>query len=284
VINGPSSANYDEDLGTIFLSDWDHKTIFENWQTTKSGFGPEMSNVLLNFQNVYDCTDSTDPACLGTGTRFEVNFVKGTKYKIRLLNTAVDGWFQFSMDNHTFQVIATDLVPIVPFYTDSLMITVGQRYDIIVEANATEGDYWMRAGWQNTCATNYAYDNGLGIIRYNNSSTAEPTSVSPGFADSCADADYSLFTPYVPITVGAASYQNEADVGYSYPGLFFWTINNSSLYLNWSDPTTLKAYKNESIFPTDYNVYPLTVVDEWVYWVIVDDTGFMVYVLFLDTP
>lgn len=276
MINGPSSANYDEDLGTVFLSDWGHKTAFENWQTTKTGFGPEMENVLLNFKNVYDCTDSTYPACLGTGSRFEVAFEQGKKYKIRLLNTALDGWFKFSMDNHTFQVIATDLVPIVPFITDNLMITVGQRYDIIVEANATAENYWMRAGWQNSCATNYAWDNGLGIIRYNNTSTEDPTSVRPGFEDSCADEDISNFTPYVPITVGAAAYQAEVDVNYAWPGLFFWTINSSSLYLNWSDPTTLKAYKNESIFPSDYNVYPLTVVNEWVYWVIEDATGFQV--------
>lgn len=115
-INGPSTVNYDEDLGTVFLSDWGHKTVFENWQTTKTGFGPELENVLINFQNVYNCsanqisTDSTDSACLGNGTRFEVNFVEGSKYKIRLINTALDGWFKFSKDNHTFQVVAADLV------------------------------------------------------------------------------------------------------------------------------------------------------------------------------
>jgi hypothetical protein len=180
------------------------------------------------------------------------------------------------MDNHTFQVVATDLVPIVPFTTDNLMITVGQRYDIIVEADAAVGDYWMRAGWQNTCAPNRAAGNDLGIIRYNSSSTDDPVSVSPIFTASCADEPIEKFTPYVPITVGAASYEQLVEAGYAYPGLFLWTMNGSSLYLNWSNPTTLKAYKNESIFPTQENVEPLTMIDEWVYWVIQDDTGFQV--------
>jgi len=279
IINGPSSANYDEDLGTVLLSDWGHATVFENWQTTKTGFGPELENVVLNYQNVFDCTDSIDPNCLGTGSRFEVQFVEGTKYKIRLINTAIDGQFRFSMDNHTFQVIATDLVPIVPYTTDNIMISIGQRYDIIVEANATAGNYWMRAGWQNSCATNYAWDNGLGIIRYDSTSTSDPTSTGPDFPASCADEDISKFVPYVPITVGDATYEDIVNVGYQWPGLFLWTINSSSLYLNWSDPTTLKTYNNDSIFPTPYNIYPLTTVNEWVYWVIQDATGFQVYVL-----
>lgn len=142
------------------------------------------------------------------------------------------------------------------------MITVGQRYDIIVEANATAGNYWMHAGWQNNCATNYAVGNDLAIIRYDSSSTEDSTSVGPVFASSCADEPLASFTPYVPITVGSAAYQNFSSVGYSYPGLFFWTMNGSSLYLNWSNPTTLRAYNNESIFPTALNVAPLTVVDE----------------------
>jgi FtsP/CotA-like multicopper oxidase with cupredoxin domain len=29
VINGPATANYDEDLGMLFLNDWDHQVSFE---------------------------------------------------------------------------------------------------------------------------------------------------------------------------------------------------------------------------------------------------------------
>lgn len=239
-----------------------------------------MSNVLLNFQNVYNCTGSTDPNCLGTGSRIEFNFVTGTRYKIRLLNTAVDGWFQFSIDNHTFQVVATDLVPIVPFTAESLHMTVGQRYDIIVEANATTGNFWMRANWQNYCATNYNWDNGMGIIRYDNSSTDDPTTSRTvyNYTESCIDEGISNLVPYVPIAVDSPIVVPELTIDYTWPNndMFYWNFNGTSLYLNWSDPTTLKEYKNESVFPTEYNVYPLTSVNKWVYWVIVDSTGFEV--------
>lgn len=39
------------------------------------------------------------------------------------------------------QVIATDFVPIVPYSTDIVSISMGQRYDIIVTANATADNY-----------------------------------------------------------------------------------------------------------------------------------------------
>jgi len=31
--------------------------------------------------------------------------------------------------------MGNDLVPIVPFVTDSLLVSIGQRYDIVVEAS-----------------------------------------------------------------------------------------------------------------------------------------------------
>lgn len=58
-----------------------------------------------------------------------MTFVSGTTYRIRLVNTAVDGHFEFSIDGHEFQVIATDFVPIVPYTTDSVSVSIGQRYE-----------------------------------------------------------------------------------------------------------------------------------------------------------
>lgn len=268
----------------VFLSDWDHKTAFESWKSDAQWtFDPNLENVLINYKNVWDCSTAqvVDPACDGTlvGAREEFVFEHGLTYKLHLINTAIDGWFEFSMDNHTFEVIAADLVPIVPYATNSLKISMGQRYDIIVTANATAGNYWMRAGWVNYCATNDMYANDFAIIRYDETSTALPTSVAQKeVAASCADEDFSNFVPWVPITVG------EASLGYSVVGLTYelfnntnrWYFNASTFWLDWSNPTTLMAYKGESVFPADINVYPLTQVDEWVYWVIIDDTGFEV--------
>lgn len=273
IINGPASANYDEDLGVVMLSDWCHSSVFELWPTAQQGAPPPLENTLINGTNIFDCSSSTDEKCVGGGKRFETVFVPGQKYLFRLINTAIDAHFRFSIDNHTFQVIATDLVPIVPYTTDNLLISIGQRYDIVVEATESSGDFWFRAGWQSLCAANNNPDNAVGIVRYDASSTADPTSTGTTYDDSCQDEPLANLVPYVPLTVGEAYSEEILSVAFKFENAFLWTINTSSLYLNWSDPTTLKIYNNESVFPTPYNVQALPMVDEWVYYIIQDSSA-----------
>lgn len=136
IIHGPTTRNYDEDLGTLFLSDWSHTSAFTLWDTSaKAGAPPQLENGLINGTNTYSCTGSTDSACLGNGTRFETTFTSGAKYLLRLVNTAIDGYIRFAIDDHSFSLISNDFVPIVPYTTDNLLIGIGQRYEIVVEAN-----------------------------------------------------------------------------------------------------------------------------------------------------
>jgi FtsP/CotA-like multicopper oxidase with cupredoxin domain len=147
IINGPSTANYDEDLGALMIQDWDHTPAEQLWDKVKNGGPPSMDNTLINGTAPYDCTGSTNTNCIGGGKYFETEFVAGTSYKIRVINVGVDMTFRFQIDAHDFQVVAADLVPIVPYTTDNILVGIGQRYEIIVNANATnDGNYWLRAG------------------------------------------------------------------------------------------------------------------------------------------
>lgn len=75
-----------------------------------------MDTGLINGKNTYG----------DGGSRYEANFEAGKKYRLRLINGAIDTHFKFSIDNHTLTVIANDFVPIVPFTTDVLDITMGE--------------------------------------------------------------------------------------------------------------------------------------------------------------
>ena len=282
MINGPATANYDEDLGSIFLSDWAHMDIFQLWENiAKKGAPPALENGLINGTNVYDCTNSTDNACLGngkhmisslsvkvltcrTGTRFETTFTPGTKYRIRLVNTATDGYIRFAIDGHSFQVIANDLVPIVPYTTDNLLMGIGQRYDIVVEANQAVSNYWLRAIWQTTCSQNDNANNILGIVRYKGAdTTTTPTTTSGTFPDTCGDEPLASLVPHVPLDVGATDSENELDLGVNFSAqAVTWTINTTSLLLDWEDPTELQILNGDSVFPTDYNVHAITEVNK----------------------
>ncbi|TVY39689.1 Laccase [Lachnellula subtilissima] len=278
IINGPATSDYDEDLGALFLSDWSHTPVSKLWDSAKLGAPPTLETGLINGTNTFDCTDSTDANCVGGGKKFEATFEAGKKYRFRIINSAVDGHFQFSIDGHNFTVMGNDLVPIVPFVTDSLLVSIGQRYDIVVEASAASGDYWLRAGWISTCSTNADPDNMTGIIRYDSTSTADPTTNSTVTAStSCGDEPAASLVPHLSMDVGNFSSVNQEELSFAVPDYFRWTLNSSSLELNWTDPTTLKIFNNESIWPSDYNVQPLAATstsDVWTVWVIEDDTGF----------
>lgn len=195
------------------------------------------------------------------GTKFQTVFESGTKYRIRLVNVAIDGHFQFSIDGHTLTVIATDLVPIVPYETDSVLVSIGQRVDVIVEANAAAGDYWLRGGWVASCSTINRASDITGIVRYDASSTSDPTTTSTVTAStSCGDEPYASIVPHLALDVGAFTTEADEILSFSTSATAFtWTINSSSLYLDWAAPTIQTIMSGSSVFPTDYNVVAVDV-------------------------
>lgn len=168
VIHGPATANYDYDLGNLFLMDWDLRTADELYVIAGTQGVPQQQTGLINGTNTY--TNSTTGET--TGSRFETSVEEGSSYLIRLVNGAIDAHFSFSIDNHTLTVIASDFVPIVPFTTDVLSIGMGQRYDIIVTANqgAVASDFWIRANPDEWCTSNLNTDDIKGILHYGSTS------------------------------------------------------------------------------------------------------------------
>lgn len=48
---------------------------------------------------------------------------------MRLINGAADTTFVFSIDNHKFWVISTDFVAIEPYYTDHVVVGIGEQWE-----------------------------------------------------------------------------------------------------------------------------------------------------------
>jgi FtsP/CotA-like multicopper oxidase with cupredoxin domain len=114
IINGPATANYDIDLGTMTVQDWYHFTASQR----VPGPPPPADNGLINGTMV----NST-----GGGHYLSTVLEKGKKYRLRLINTSIDNYFKVHLDNHKIKVIAADFVPIVPYETDWLFIAIGNR-------------------------------------------------------------------------------------------------------------------------------------------------------------
>lgn len=265
IFRGPATADYDEDLGSLFLQDWSHSPSFTDWDTKqKFGITHSQTTTLINGTNTFDCSNESDVKCVGGGKKFEMLFEAGKKHRLRLINVAVDSQFQFSIDDHKLTVIANDFVPIEPYVADSVIVNVGQRYDIIVEANATLGDYWLRGGWVKSCqgVANDHPESATGIVRYNGGSTLDPISTTSIVAPlSCNDEPEAHLVPRLKLDVGSITETTVEDINVrlTHAALFQWTINSSSLVLDWGKPTLQRIFRQESIFPTPYNVVEIEV-------------------------
>lgn len=105
IIDGPATANYDEDLGALPITDWYYTPAFTLNEVAQHSLRgpPAPDNVLIN---------GTHVNANGGGSYAKMTVVKGKKYRIRIINTSVDNYFSVSMDGHPFTVITSDFVSI----------------------------------------------------------------------------------------------------------------------------------------------------------------------------
>lgn len=119
IINGPATANYDEDKGVVMLSDWDHRTMASLYTSMQSVGTQALGTAPINGTMVSEDGSRTQ------GHYFNMSVKQDTSYRLRLVNAAINEGFLFTIDSHTFTVIAMDVVPIQPFTTQNITIAMG---------------------------------------------------------------------------------------------------------------------------------------------------------------
>ena len=286
-INGPTSMNYDHDLGPVLVTDWLHKDAFSLFQLELLGRPPTPDSNLLNGRGPYYCCPDLDDQCTGKVHFTEFNFTKGSSYKMSLVNTAVSTHFTFWIDSHDFYVVATDFVPIKPYLAHTLNIAIGQRYDVVIVAkNETEAmsstNYWIHARDCN----NIGQRSGLGIIRYDTGNKDFPVSAPPDrLCYGCMDEESKNLHPVIRRQVGNSSNEYGKDKSLEvylqgYPDtedtnsvLHKWVLKDSSFYLDWREPSlsliTINGDKMDDPFPKAYvPVFLDQPRDSWVYFLI----------------
>ena len=207
----PSSANYDEAMEPILMTDWSHRSAFEDFYLEMNGSRPLMTSSLMNGTGTYNCTDMESKAgnCTEPPKKYSINFEEGKKYLLRLINTSVDNTWIFSIDNHVMQVVGSDFVPIKPYRTNHVLVGIGQRYHVLVEATRplSDSDYWIRMTVADRCSgfnKTQEPKEEIGILRYN-SGESDPTTKTNKFLNSCADEPYDKLVPILPWKVGKPS-------------------------------------------------------------------------------
>lgn len=270
VVNGPTSYNYDIDLGTVMIQDYYPLTAFqEEWFASRFG-PPTATNYLLNGQNV---------ALSGSGgKRSQWTFTPGKAHKIRFMNAGADVHFKVQIDGHSLIVVAADLTPIQPYATNELSIAVGQRYDVIVVANQKVGNYWLRAMSANDCSfsSNTGTGTANGIISYSGASSALPTTSPWAHSNACVDEPLAALQPIVTVPVPSASFSANSNglpvgaglVRTTNDTVFQWTIGGISQVIDWANPTMLQAANSNDTFNPVKHVVTLPNANVWTFWVL----------------
>lgn len=176
---------------TLQMTDWYH--------AAPSGV-PMWDTILINSRGRYNCTvaQANNLACSTEQPLTRITFQEGKTYLLRLINQGALAPLLFSIDGHEFSVVAADSEPVEPSsQINSLLINVGQRYDIIVKAKANSNvpsifrhgqkaapnSFWIRAtaqygapwtGWPTGVAVPDGFNQyGLAILDY--STDGKPT-------------------------------------------------------------------------------------------------------------
>lgn len=160
------------------------------------------------------------------------------RYLLRLINTSFETTFVFSIDHHKLQIVGADFVPIHPYWNSSVLIGIGQRYHVIVEADpyhycdkgvepcvpqeVKDNNFWIRT-WRAKCfgfATPSPGYEMAGILRYNPNDTRLPITQSwmhghsslPVSLD-CSDETYTSLVPWRPWKVGPPANSKQGSIG-----------------------------------------------------------------------
>lgn len=305
-IHGPSSADYDEAKTPVLMTDWSHNSWFTMWWKSITEPISCKTKPCITIDNILVGGKGSWPA--GKPSKeFQLNFTRGMRYLLRLINTSVDTTFIFSIDNHKIQVVGADFVPIVPYMTDHVVVGIGellrpltslannktgQRYHIIVAANPIDGNdkanYWIRTTPANGC-TPSGFKNinpRTGIVVYKDK-PAEPVDYPLNFDLTCRDEPYEKLVPVLNWTIGPPSNvaaESQFDIGRDnitagtlWPATIQtprWNMYSDTMWLNFSNITLAQDLKAKQ---SSYDTHSVVVKqesaeDQWVY-LLVSGTG-----------
>ncbi|KAF8896582.1 laccase [Infundibulicybe gibba] len=110
-----------------------------------------------------------------------INVVQGKRYRFRVFSLSCRPFHTLSFDNHTFDVMEFDGIEHNPVPAQNVDVYAAQRVSIILNANQTVGNYWIRApptGGSPAANPNFNPALALAILRYKGAPVADPTTVN----------------------------------------------------------------------------------------------------------
>ncbi|KAJ3293253.1 hypothetical protein HDU79_000547 [Rhizoclosmatium sp. JEL0117] len=245
----PYLRQYDYDL-TMTLTDFFHNgsdyllnNIFYNANNTNAD-EPVPESGLIGGVGRYDCsiTQSKNKNCKNNNPLKQYTVTPGKRYRIRLINTAAQAHYTFSIDGHNLTVIEQDGVYTNPTVVNEISIHSAQRYSFILTANAAASNYWIRAVMFDTWTPTPTNLNGLNmdvraILSYSTVKAATPITKKQA-----------AVVPLVPYLLGELNGLKQTDL----PD--FWSYNQT-LYMSFAYGPPFYSYPTATISIDSDNVH-----------------------------
>ena len=225
---------------------------------------PRSDNILMR---------GTNKNVNGGGSYDKLTLTPGKRHRLRLINGAVDNNLRVSLDGHRFTVISSDFVPLKPFTTETILLGLGQRYDVIIHANQTSENYWLRAEPVAQCASGSS-NSGRSIVSYSDAPDGEPSTEAFPSPNTCEDPEEIM--PWVPNDVPEELFTSqvrtlevdltEEQLTTNGENLVFWGVNMSAMDVEWVKPTLEYVMEGNTSYPRRANLIEIpnsaTVSDE----------------------
>ncbi|KAK4180245.1 putative laccase precursor [Triangularia setosa] len=278
IVRGPAAANYDIDLGPYMINDYYHETadrLHLRAELVSNGAPPDSDNILFRGKNIHPLGASRG------GSYDRLTLTPGKKHLLRLINASVDNSFVISLVGHNFTVITNDLVAINPVVRSSLFLAVGQRYDVIIEANQPVANYWLNATLEanNNCGRSRNLFPAAIISYQGASTTALPTNRGTPRVVTCnGETGFSpILTRTVPSTAFAGTAVGNLPISLEFPNhpgrgqVFEWRVKNTPINVEWDHPILEYILEGNNSWPGQANLIDVPQADQWVFWVIQND-------------
>ena len=262
LINGPASANYDIDLGVFPLTDWYHEPMFE-LLASRPAAPPTSQSLLVSGAG-------------GNAPLTKIKFTPGKTHRLRFVNTGINQFLHIGIDSHKMTVIAADFVPVKPFDANTLVLGVGQRYDVLVEASQATANYYLRigtGGGQCDGPNEQAAANNTkgAIVTYDGAGDAAPADATTvTFAPGCGEE-----TNLVPFWADTVPAPPAAPVGLHLTldttvGVA-WKVNGNAMDIDWLTPTLSYVMNGTYVLPaSDAGI--VIGSSSWQYFLITNDS------------
>ncbi|EFX05344.1 diphenol oxidase [Grosmannia clavigera kw1407] len=162
----------------VMVQDWYHDPsggLLMTALAKGSESSPMPNGALINGVNVVDCDQHPGRRCDNSTARLAaLDLAAGASHRLRFIHVGGFAWFEINVDHHhSLPLTEIDGVDIEPASEKSILIAPGQRYSVVLTANATGGDsaFWMHARIATHCFSEYTLagqDNPMtqAVVRY----------------------------------------------------------------------------------------------------------------------